>query len=137
MISVLSFDALKKVIEQEYSFEDLKGLITKEKIDKIISSIKKNEFVDERFFLKVFHTKDGREDWHGLKIGWNNEERAGVLIVSYEGRKNWYNFNLGSFNLNRLYELVPDMDKSQEEVLKAEAKEESLEGLMKWKNKLC
>ncbi len=124
-----SFEAFMKAVHSKFGLEKLVGVVTKEKIDQIISDIRKSESVNEEFYIS--DSKEA-EDWYGLKMEWNQEERFGILIAKDKDGTDWYKFNLGSLHLTRLYDLVPDLDKLEEEELKAVAEEEILDNLMKW-----
>lgn len=131
-----SFDAFKRVVYSKFSSEDFIGVITKEKMDQIISSIRKGEYVNETFHIQNSDAENNvekdAENWYGLRIEWNHMDRAGILAIKCKEEIDWYKFNLGSLRLNHLYELVPDLDKSDEEKMMAVTEEESLDDLMRW-----
>lgn len=129
-----NFDAFIKTVRSEFTPEELTGVITKEKMDRITSDIRQEKFVSEEFCLNGLEQEKDPENWYGLKIEWSEEERSGVLVAKYKGGTNWYKFNLGSLHLSRLYDLVPDLEKSEELELKAMEEEETLNNLMKWKH---
>ena len=114
-----SFDAFIKIVRSEFTLEELTGVVTKERIDQIVSDIREEKFVSEKFYLKnVDKEKDGK-DCYALKIDWYDEDRSGILIIKYKDEVDWYKFNLGSLHLGRLYDLVPDLERSDEVELKA------------------
>lgn len=128
-----SFDAFKKIFYNEFLPEDFIGVVTKERMDHIISAIRSEEYVNEIFCVNNLKIEKDENSWYGLKVEWSNTDRAGILTVKYKKGIDWYKFNLGSLRLNNLYELVPDMDESDEEKLRAVDEEEGLNSLMKWK----
>lgn len=127
-----SFDAFRKNVNSKFTLEELTGVITKEKINQIISDIREDKFVSEEFCLSGSKEGIDASDWCGLKIEWNKEDRSGILVIKDKEETDWYKFNLGSLHLSRLYDLIPDLDKSEEVELKAVAEEEILDNLMKW-----
>lgn len=131
-----SFDAFKKVYYSEHSSEDFTGIVTRERIDQIVAAIQNGEYVSEIFCVNDFDAEGGNDNWFGLKVEWSDIDRSGILTIKYQAGMDWYKFNLGSLHLNHLYELVPDMDESDEEKLRAVAEEEVLDSLMnmKWKS---
>ncbi len=128
-----SFDAFIKDVYSKFTSEELIGVVTKERVDRIITNIRSDQPVNEEFLIHYSDEKEGQKDWYGLEVEWSEKERSGILMARDKNGTNWYRFNLGSLHLNRFYELVPDMDKSEEEKLNAMAEEEILDSLMKWK----
>ena len=128
-----SFDTFIKDVYSKFTLDELMGVVTKRRMDQIILNIRNDISVNEEFFINCSDKEENPKDWYGLKVEWNEKERSGVLIAKDLDGTNWYQFNLGSLHLNRLYELVPDMDELEKNELKAMAEEEILDSLMKWK----
>ncbi len=127
-----SFDAFMKAVNSAFTLEELTGVVTKEKIAQIITDIRDGKFVSEEICLNGSDQEADKKDWQGLKIEWSEEERSGLLTIKDKDGVNWYKFNRGSLHLSRLYDLVPDLDKSEEVELKIAEEVENLDNLMKW-----